>query len=825
MSDESDSDVVYQGLEPEPEPEPGSQSESESESESGSGSESESQSNTANDHKDMDINDNDADNDAEESFPDAEVIKIGQTIAAADFFGTFQKANQDDFEHFHPAFHRDLGEGTCLIDFANYKCTVRDLSEHVLNDMLSLLYETCVAKPEDQTVKEHCHKLLGVGIGELIDGPALLVRYRQALLIVQTLYANLVRKHMVGNASATKQENQRKIGKILEIFLQSLEWIDMERKLESAMSVTQRYEGPDMIQLYRYHPLTQMSKYSDLQKLLVFLLQQLYIKGYRRKGENCMRQILTSAKQPTHAWETACTISQFIHSVVNKEANNEMWRCLTSGENARRAEKYLLTHTDFEFPDLVIDRRKYAFRNGWLLLGAMHHTAGQDCIELPTFVPYQDDEKARFMPSARAAVKFFDREFDQSLFDRLFEKPDPIPGKPDVKEPENPEDPNDPYAYWQTNWYTKIDSKPLDNILEYQDLPDEVCRIMYAFLGRMNYAVNEMDRWEAMPFIKGVAQCGKSTILRIPAMWYNADDVGVMAANMERKFGLQNFVDSLILLCYEVRNNMTLDQGEYQNMVSGEPMTIPVKGKSAHKMVWQAPMMWAGNQVPPFVDAGGSIGRRVVVFIFSKPVKEVNMSLFRTLSDITPSLLLKCNLAYLALLKKVGTKGLWQPGVLPDYFSKTRSALTREVSPLDHFLENGELNSHPDVCIPLQEFNTLYQAHCRAHQIKPVSLTDDYLALPLLKYGAKVTPTAETRQYGGTKEHPAYVRQKWVIGLGTQAMWGEVFERANEEEAQIIEKAKAALSSESRNESIKRVKSGDATLVPIRSPALAVASG
>ena len=46
-----------------------------------------------------------------------------------------------------------------------------------------------------------------------------------------------------------------------------------------------------------------------------------------------------------------------------------------------------------------------------------------------------------------------------------------------------------------------------------QEMGRDVSRWMYVMIGRLIYEVGELDGWQVLPFLKGAASSGKSTIL------------------------------------------------------------------------------------------------------------------------------------------------------------------------------------------------------------------------------------------------------------------------------------------------------------------------
>ena len=104
---------------------------------------------------------------------------------------------------------------------------------------------------------------------------------------------------------------------------------------------------------------------------------------------------------------------------------------------------------------------------------------------------------------------------------------------------------------------------------------EDVSRWMYAMVGRLIYEVGEKDGWQVVPFLKGAASSGKSTILtRVCRGLYEPADVGTLSNNIERKFGLSALADKLIFIGPEIKSDIALEQAEFQSIVSGESVQV-----------------------------------------------------------------------------------------------------------------------------------------------------------------------------------------------------------------------------------------------------------
>ena len=74
-------------------------------------------------------------------------------------------------------------------------------------------------------------------------------------------------------------------------------------------------------------------------------------------------------------------------------------------------------------------------------------------------------------------------------------------------------------------------------------------------------APRRAQRRQVIPYFKGVASSGKSTIvMRVCRGLYEPADVGVMSNNIERKFGLSALADKLLFVGPEIKGDCQIEQ-------------------------------------------------------------------------------------------------------------------------------------------------------------------------------------------------------------------------------------------------------------------------
>ena len=224
-----------------------------------------------------------------------------------------------------------------------------------------------------------------------------------------------------------------------------------------------------------------------------------------------------------------------------KQYNYENWKHnLSSSSMAQNVTDHLINSIEQELPELKRDRTRpaYAFRNGIY-----------DCF------------RGRFFKYGETS----ELEDVVCIKDWKTNAPDVILAAPTFEE----EADLDETEFF--DWYNDIPTPHFDTLINFQFIvkrdgevdereTEMVRRWMYVFMGRLLYPVKEHDDWQVMCFLKGVAGSGKSTICRVAQWLFRNEEVAIISNNIERKFGLSSLYDKDLVLCYEARHDMALDQ-------------------------------------------------------------------------------------------------------------------------------------------------------------------------------------------------------------------------------------------------------------------------
>ena len=253
----------------------------------------------------------------------------------------------------------------------------------------------------------------------------------------------------------------------------------------------------------------------------------------------------------------------------------------------------------------------------------------------------------------------------------------------------------------------------LQHILDSQELDHDVCCWVYAFLGRMLYALGEKDRWQIAPFVKGVAGSGKSTLGQLVKLFYDPSDVGILSNNIQKQFGLWDLYEKLVCLCFEVKHDFRLDQAELQSIISAEELCIARKCRDSVTVRWKTPLMLMGNEgSAAWGDSSGSISRRLATIKFDHRPTAIDPDLPLKIKAELPRILLKVNMAYLSAVAVYGRRDIWD--AMPAYFRQTQSAMKESTNPMVSYLNQcAELLFDPDYVVTLDDMSKHFREFCR----------------------------------------------------------------------------------------------------------------
>jgi NOL1/NOP2/fmu family ribosome biogenesis protein len=454
---------------------------------------------------------------------------------------------------------------------------------------------------------------------------------------------------------------------------------------------------------------------SSYQNLLIYLLRQAYKHGYRRYRDQCCKEI-----RNTRAWKPVKEIKDFVYDETQKEDNAEMWMNLTNrGNMANDVIRHLSNCKDIQFAEIKKDRHVWSFQNGLL-------DARQIGEFKFTFYEYTSKEFADLEPSL-VSCKYFDQPFD-------------------------------PYDDIE-DWYD-IPTPHMQSVLDYQRFEESVARWIYVFMGRLCFDVNELDGWQVIPFLKGIARSGKSTLItKVARKFYECEDVSTLSNNIEKKFGLSSIYKGFMFISPEIKGDLQLEQAEFQSLVSGEDVSVARKNETALSVQWKTPGILGGNEVPNWKDNSGSILRRLATVNFNRQIAEdvADPHLDEKLDSELPAILCKCLRAYLDYASKYADKDIWN--VLPKYFKQVQNQVATVTNSLQHFLCSEKFKFASDLFVPQKIFVERFNQHCRENNLGTFKFNQDFYAGPFSSRELEVK--IDSRVYNGQ----AFSTQPFICGL------------------------------------------------------------
>ena len=466
---------------------------------------------------------------------------------------------------------------------------------------------------------------------------------------------------------------------------------------------------------------------SPYQKLLIYLLRQSYKHGYRRYRDQCCTEIM-AGNFPTRAWKPVKEIKEFVYDETQKEDNAEQWMNLTNrGGMANDVIRHLSNCRDIQFAEIKKDRHVWSFQNGLLDSRPIEENReGPGLRRKFTFYPYGTPEFHKLDPIL-VSCKYFDLPFE-------------------------------PYDDLE-DWYD-VPTPNMQRVLDYQKFDEDVCRWTYVFMGRLCYDINELDGWQVIPFLKGIARSGKSTLItKVARKFYECEDVATLSNNIEKKFGLSSICKGFMFISPEIKGDLQLEQAEFQSLVSGEDLSIARKNESALSIQWKTPGILGGNEVPNWKDNSGSILRRLATWNFGRQIAEdiADPHLDDKLEQEIPAILCKCLRAYLDYAHKYSDKDIWN--VLPKYFKMVQSQVAQVTNSLQHFLCSEKFKYGRDFFIPQKVFVAQFNQHCKENNLGTFRFNQDFYAGP---FSAK---ELEVRVASVIYQGNAYSTQPIIYGL------------------------------------------------------------
>lgn len=246
-----------------------------------------------------------------------------------------------------------------------------------------------------------------------------------------------------------------------------------------------------------------------------------------------------------------------------------------------------------------------------------------------------------------------------------------------------------------------FDQSPLvvpyvDDILNNQPLDDECKRWFWFMYGRMLFP---LDNLQISLLLHGVPNSGKSMALRFLELLVPARRIGPVSDIGQNVFGLQDLFDKHLILALDMGKNFlgkscVLNDRSFNNLVSGELLTISCKNQTSRMAIIDAQFAGAVN-LPPIFSQGNL--RRIVAFYFSAQLPNDNPNIYEVFAKDPQAImrmLVKMVRVYLLFRHFVlGQHSFW--AVCPQYFKDTNEKLNDLMDPPSNFLREHLSSSSP----------------------------------------------------------------------------------------------------------------------------------
>lgn len=433
-------------------------------------------------------------------------------------------------------------------------------------------------------------------------------------------------------------------------------------------------------------------------KLIRFYLQICQRRQYKKmKGvESLFEPTYTADGHFTHYYRHACDISEFIYDAIYPYAHHTaQFMQLTDRPTTPKAVvQYLASCKDDSLPFLNRSRSVFAYLNGVY------------DAETDRFYLYEKNDEWPYVAADLSldvvACNYLDHVFDYQTYEDELQTRD------------NPLD---------------IQTEHCQKIYDSQEFEPDVCLWSYASIGRLLFPVGKLDNWQYFLFHKGTAGSGKSTLLTLASAFYHPDDVGLLMTEGQQNFSIEHLYNKYVFFCMDADEKMTLSQTRWNQMVSGEMVSIERKFKISLTVKWETGGAFAGNGYPPWVDRGGNVSRRFLVFLHEKMVTNVDPMLMDKCRRELPAFMKKCVACYHYVRNRFGNRGIWDEGVLPAYFHNTKKDLQAATNTLQSFLQSDDQCSlGPTKSCDLSLFRNQFHLFCTKLHVTPTKLTGDTVA-------------------------------------------------------------------------------------------------
>ena len=206
-----------------------------------------------------------------------------------------------------------------------------------------------------------------------------------------------------------------------------------------------------------------------------------------------------------------------------------------------------------------------------------------------------------------------------------------------------------------------------------------------------------------------------------------------------------------------------------QQCISGERTTIVRKGEKSYDQKWTAPFVMAGNELPGWKDAAGSMARRLVLVPFNHRVIEQDEELGPRMSRDILEYIPKFTIMYRQMVIRSNKKGFWSvrgdgSTIASQQLLDVRNEIISELQPLvNYIIRSGKFElSHMDNSLPSEDtyitetvFLEGYRQYCRDTGLQMGTWNPDLYRTVFEDY--KITRRQAVLDYEGTETNAYFL--------------------------------------------------------------------
>jgi hypothetical protein len=514
------------------------------------------------------------------------------------------------------------------------------------------------------------------------------------------------------------------------------------------------YEGnPMQSTLYRndWKEVNPSEKYqgNTRMSLFYFLTELACKKGLKKYGTDMYRQIYWTGHY-TLAWQRKCSISEYISEYCNLLLHPDRVQQTIQGANRKALEEYLSICNDKTFPTLRKNMYMISFQNG-VYVTNMAFAQLPHGSETPFFsqhTEFREDWHDGFftykqMPTkfkTYASCNFIDADMPQEVMN---------------------------CPRWQDIPTPCVDKILMDQGLGPNDKLVDGYRSVYETfffsVGRLFYSSCTLENLQFMPYLYGKTNTGKTELLRFIGSLFDWTDIGSIENRGDSKFGMSFYVHKRLLICFELKKNINLDQGLFNKILEASPVEIRAMYKPGETIKrWETMIICAGNYFPGWADPSGSFVRRVLAFFFDTAVANVDANFAQKLRTERPHFLVKCIRAYHDFVRTYWGRSIWN--FAHPYFTETKRKMCALINSLAAFVKSDCVELDFQSYVPFNMFLDEYKRWCHAYKHPLVeSLTID-VCIPTLGH-FDVVLDQSTRRWPIASDPPIEIEDTYVVGL------------------------------------------------------------